>query len=217
MEDQLRRQVDFTSANYTWSHALDYNQNEATFTDTNDQVDPFNLRLEYGNSIYDVPNRFVFSAVLDSPWKADGFKGLLVNGWELAPLFQEQNGVPFTLVTSGSAPGGLLSGINGSGGRQGVPVLQRNFSRLPNSQVMDLRASKHFSFHDRYSVELIGEAFNLFNHQNATSENTTGYRIGGTAAAPTLTYQTNYGAVTNANSNFAYSTRQVQLAARFVF
>src|SRR5947209_7422373 len=81
LNHRLSHNVQF-NANYTWSHALDYNQNEATFTDTNDQVDPFNLRLEYGNSIYDVPNRFVFSAVLDSPWKADGIAGFLINGWE---------------------------------------------------------------------------------------------------------------------------------------
>jgi len=32
-----------------------------------------------------------------------------------------------------------------------------------------------------------------------------------------LNYQTPFGQVTNANSNFAYSPRQVQLGARFIF
>jgi hypothetical protein len=103
-----------------------------------------------------------------------------------------------------------------------LPIVQRNAFRMPNTQVMDLRASKHFTFHDRYGVELIGEAFNLFNHLNATSVNTLGYFTGGTAAAPTLNFNSGtgtsaFGAMTNANSNFAYSTRQVQLAARFTF
>jgi hypothetical protein len=63
----------------------------------------------------------------------------------------------------------------------------------------------------------MGEAFNLFNHFNATGVNTTGYIVGGTAAAPTLTYNPPFGSVTSANSNFAYSTRQIQLGLRFLF
>ena len=228
LNHRMTRHIQF-SANYTWAHALDFVQNEATFTDTNDVFDPFNLRGEYGNSIYDVPNRFVFSAVAEVPWKLEGWKGALANGWELAPLFQMQNGLPYSITTStstGAPPSGtgaLLTGtINGSGGRNGLPIIQRNAFRMPNTQVMDLRASKHFTFHDRYGVELIGEAFNLFNHLNATSVNTLGYFTGGTAAAPTLNFNSGtgtsaFGAMTNANSNFAYSTRQVQLAARFTF
>jgi hypothetical protein len=228
LSHRLTHNVQF-NANYTWAHALDYVQNEATFTDTNDVFDPFNLRGEYGNSIYNVPNRFVFSAVVQSPWKAQGFTGFLLNGWELAPVFQVQNGLPYSITTStgtGAPPGGtgaLLTGtINGSGGRNGLPIIQRNAFRQPNTQVMDLRASKHFTFHDRYGIELIGEAFNLFNHLNATAVNTLGYTTGGTVAAPTLNFNSGtgtsaFGAMTNANSNFAYSTRQVQLAARFTF
>jgi len=226
---RLTHNVQF-NANFTWVHALDFVQNEATFTDTNDVFDPFNLQGEYGNSIYNVPNRFVFSAVLNSPWKAEGVRGLLLNGWELAPVFQVQNGLPYSITTStgtgappGGAAGGLLTGtINGSGGRNGLPVIQRNAFRQPYTQVMDLRASKRFSFHDRYGIEVIGEAFNLFNHLNATAVNTLGYTTGGTAAAPTLTFNggtgtSAFGAMTNANSNFAYSTRQIQLGARFTF
>lgn len=228
LNHRMTRHLQF-SANYTWAHALDFVQNEATFTDTNDVFDPFNLRGEYGNSIYDVPNRFVFNAVAEVPWKLEGWKGALANGWELAPLFQVQSGLPYSITTStatGAPPNGtgaLLTGtINGSGGRNGLPIVQRNAFRMPNTQVMDLRASKHFTFHDRYGVELIGETFNLFNHLNATSVNTLGYTTGGTSAAPTLNFNAGtgtsaFGAMTNANSNFAYSTRQVQLAARFTF
>jgi hypothetical protein len=233
LNHRLSHNVQF-NANYTWAHALDYVQNEATFTDTNDMLDPYNLQGEYGNSIYDVPNRFVFSAVLDSPWKAEGFKGFFVNGWQLAPLFQEQNGLPYSLTTSGNPPSGVPffsggSGINDSGGRKGIPGMQRNSFRLPNSQVMDLRLSKRFIINDRFGAEFIGEAFNLFNHFNPTNQNTLGYSTGcqlnpgatgtctisnGTAV---LNFNSTFGQVTNANSNFAYSPRQVQLAVRLTF
>ena len=234
---RMNKSIEF-SANYTWAHAIDYNQNESTFSDTNDLFDPFNLQLEKGNSIYDVPNRFVFNAVAQTPWKLSGFKGVLANGWEIAPLFQIQSGLPYTITTSGGSPlsgsGAPLStgNINGSGGRNGLPDFQRNSFRFPKTQVMDLRVSKHFTFHDRYGLELLGEAFNLFNHFNVTGISSLGYRTAcqlnagqptgttctvGTTGSAVLNYQTAFGSVTNANSNFAYSQRQVQLGMRFTF
>jgi hypothetical protein len=219
LNHRLSHNVQF-GANYTWAHALDYGQNEATFTDTNDQLDPFNLKLEYGNSIYDVPNRFVFNAVLDSPWNAGGLKGFLLGGWELAPIYQVQNGLPYSLTTSGNAPSTLFSGgagINGSAGRRSIPGVQRNSFRVRNTQVVDLRLSKHIKIHERYEAELLGEAFNLFNHFNPTNQNTLGYSVAGTTAAPVLNFNSTFGQITNANSNFAYTPRQVQLGVRFTF
>jgi len=216
---RLSHNIQF-NANYTWSHALDFIQNEATFTNTNDFLDPFNIHGEYGNSIYNVPNRFVVSAVVNSPWKADGWKGVLVNGWEVAPLFQVQNGLPYSLTTSGNAPVTLFSGgagINGSAGRRSIPGVERNSFHLRNTQVVDLRLSKRFTFMERYAAEFIGEGFNLFNHFNPTNQNTLGYTVGGTAAAPTLTFNNTFGQITNANSNFAYTPRQVQLGIRLLF
>ena len=234
LNHRLSHNIQF-NANYTWAHAIDYVQNEATFTDTNDLLDPFNLKLEKGNSIYNVPNRFIFSAVLDSPWKADGWKGFLVNGWELAPVFQEQNGLPYSLTTSGNPPNGFPTfsggaGINGSAGRRSLANFQRNSFRIQNTQVMDLRLSKRFTWHDRYGAEFIGEAFNLFNHFNPTNQNTLGYSTAcqlnpgatGTCNVTTngiavLNFNNSFGQITNANSNFAYTPRQVQLAVRLTF
>jgi hypothetical protein len=75
-------------ANYTRAHALDFGQNESTFSDTNDLLNPSCLPCEYGNSSFDVRQRFILNAVLDSPWKVKGWAGYLANGWELAPIFQ---------------------------------------------------------------------------------------------------------------------------------
>jgi hypothetical protein len=93
----------------------------------------------------------------------------------------------------------------------------RNYFHMPNTAVLDLRLSKILAVHENYQIELSGEAFNLFNHQNITSLNTTAYTVGGTAAAPTVTYNSGFGTVTNSNSNFAYSQRQIQLGARIRF
>jgi len=216
--------------NYTWSHSLDFGQNGSTFSDTNDLLNPFNIRSEYGNSNFDVRQRSVLNAIIESPWKKEGALGYLVNGWQIAPLYQAQSGLPFSLVTSGSAPGGLSGGVNGSGGRSGIDVIGRNTFRFPRTQVVDLRLSKKFTFAERYSAEVSGQAYNLFNHVNTTGVNNTGYIISanGSATCPTtadpttgtlpcINFSSAFRSVTNANSNFAYSSRQVEIGFKFSF
>jgi len=216
--------------NYTWAHSLDFGQNSSTFSDTNDLLNPFNIRGEYGNSNFDIRQRSVLSAIIGTPWKKEGALGYLINGWQVSPLYQAQSGLPYSLVTSGSAPGGLSSGINGSGGRSGIDVIGRNTFRLPRTQVVDMRISKKFTFAERYNAEFVAQAYNLFNHVNATSVNNTGYVISTsgtlnnvagapacTSAAPCLNFNGPFGTITNANSNFAYSSRQLELGVRFSF
>jgi outer membrane receptor protein involved in Fe transport len=207
-------------AAYTWSHAIDYSQNEATFNDTNDMLDPTNFGLEKGNSIYNVPNRFTFHAVAQSWWHVHGPLGYLANEWEIAPIVQAQTGLPYSLATSGSAPGGASSGINGSGGAARIDITGRNTYKYPGDINADVRLSKHITFAEKYKLELLGELFNLANHQNVTGVNNTGYIIG---SGGTLTFNTDntgtplFGTVTNSDSNFSYSPRQVQLGIRVQF
>jgi hypothetical protein len=69
------------------------------------------------------------------------------------------------------------------------------------------------------NVELIGESFNLPNHVNYTSVSTAMYTVSGSAnaGAGLLTFNNSFGAYNNANSNFIYNPRQIQLGARFNF
>jgi hypothetical protein len=234
MTDHLQ----FTGS-YTWAHALDYGQNGTTFSDTNDLLVPTNIKAEYGNSIFDVRNRFVASAVAESPWKVAGWLGYLTNGWQVAPIYSSQSGLPYSLVTSGTPPkltvGGVTysalgAGVNGSNGRKGIDQIGRNTFRQKRLINMDLRLSKNVQFGERYRVELMAEAFNIFNHQNVTSVSNTGYSISTTgsvtsagsnvpcsAAAPCLSYNSSFGSVTNSNSNIAYTPRQLQIGFRFFF
>jgi hypothetical protein len=234
---------------YTWAHALDFGQNATTFTDTNDLLVPTNIRAEYGNSIFDVRNRFVLSAVAESPWHVGGFLGYLANDWQLAPIYSSQSGLPFSLVTSGTPPSivsvstdpatgnvttttysALGGGVNGSNGRKGIDSVGRNTFRMKRTIVMDLRLSKKIKFGERYTAELLAEAFNIFNHQNVTGVNNTGYivsttgtvstangTVACTSSAPCLSYNSSFKSVTNSNSTFAYSPRQIQIGFRFFF
>lgn len=233
---RMSRHLQF-SGSYTWSHSLDFGQNATTFSDTNDLLLPNNIKPEYGNSIFNVPDRFVFTAIAESPWKSAGWLGYLTNDWELAPIYSSQSGLPYSLVTSGTPPTITLStttdpvtgnittvsakplggGVNGSNGRKGIDFIGRNTFQMKRTIDMDLRLSKKVRFGDRYSAEVLGEAFNLFNHQNVTGVNNTGYFVGGTATAPTLSFNSPFGSVTNSNSNFAYTSRQIQIGFRFLF
>jgi hypothetical protein len=232
---RMSRHVQFMGS-YTWSHSLDFGQNASTFSDTNDLLVPNIIKPEYGNSIFNVPNRVVASAIIESPWHAGGALGYLANDWQFAPIYAAQSGLPYSLVTAGTPPSifttstdpvtgnittvtykALGSGINGSNGRKGIDVIGRNTFQMKRTIDMDLRLSKKVRFGDHYSAEVLGEAFNLFNHQNVTGVNNTGYIIGGTAAAPTLSYNSSFGSVTNSNSNFAYTSRQIQIGFRFLF
>ncbi len=230
-------------ANYTFSHALDFGGNNATFTDTNDLLDPANPRAEYGNSNQNVPNRFVVYAVYQTPNKFTGPLKLLLNDFEIAPSFSAQSGLPYTAQTNGgisfgpsAANGfdpnlnGFGDGVNGSGGSTRIDILGRNQFRQPRTGVLDLRLSKRFDVHEGANLEILVESFNLLNHQNVTNVNSTAYNInannaGGSATSNTLTFNANqtnaalplFGAATNSNNNLVYSPRQVQLGARFHF
>lgn len=232
---RMTKHVQFMGS-YTWSHSLDFGQNATTFSDTNDLLVPTNIHLEYGNSIFNVPNRLVASAIVESPWHVNGPLGYLTNDWQLSPIYAAQSGLPYSLVTSGNPPTSTTSttdpvtgdvttvtikplggGVNGSNGRKGIDVIGRNTFQMKRTINMDVRLSKRVRFGDRYSAEVLGEAFNIFNHQNVTGVNNTGYFVGGTFAAPTLSFNSPFGSVTNSNSNFAYSPRQIQIGFRFLF
>jgi hypothetical protein len=220
-------------ASYTWSHALDYNQNESTQPSTNQPLDPNgSLRSQYGNSEFNIPNRFVGYATLKYPKQFDGLKSYLLDGWNLNPLVQLQNGLPYSLATSSYPSSASAStGWNGAGGSPlYIPNIGRNTLTLRRDEVFDLRAEKHLQFREKYTLQLIGECFNVFNHQNYTGVNNTGYTFGGSESGndnkgytgpqtyfTELQYNPSFATYTNSNSNYAYSPRQVQVAIRLEF
>jgi hypothetical protein len=220
-------------ASYTFSHALDFNQNQSTQASSNQPLDPNgSLRPQYGNSAYNVPNRFVAYATFRYPKTFTGVKSYLLDGWNLNPLVQMQNGLPYSLTTS-SFPSGasVSSGWNGAGGSPAyIPVIGRNTFTLRRAEVFDVRLEKQTQCAEKYTLQMFAEVFNVFNHQNYTGENSTGYTFGGSTAGVTtagytgpqtyttqLQYNPSFGTYTNSNSNYAYSPRQVQVAVRLSF
>ncbi|MGA7245275.1 MAG: TonB-dependent receptor [Terracidiphilus sp.] len=222
------------NANYTWSHALDFGENNTTGASATALLDPSNIKLDYGNSNQNVPNRLTIYAVADSPWHVNGPLGYLLNDFELAPDFQTQSGLPYSVGISGSSaklyPTGSTtqqsiistSSFNGSGGANRIPGLNRNDYQYPKTWFVDLRASKKLVVREHYNLEFLAEAFNLTNHQNVTGVGTTAYTISENTTTHTnnlVQYtSTPFGGITSTdNSNFAFNIRQLQMAVRFTF
>lgn len=230
--------------NYTFSHALDYNQTTATSASANNWIDPYaNAQANYGNSLLNVPHRVVGWMVLTAPGtKGDSGLGYLTNGWSLRPLLSMQSGLPYSALTTGTTPqdcysttyvetngvagcyGAAGTGIAGTSSTSYLPFLGRNTLKLPRNIVVDMRVQKDFKFFEHYNLQLIGEAFNLANHQNVTGVSTSAYAISTTqgqtpgSSLNKLTYSnTSFGVPSSINSNYANSPRLIQLAARIQF
>lgn len=221
-------------ANFTWSHALDYGENNQTSASANALLDPTNLRLDYGNSNQNVPYRIVVSMLGQSPWHFSGPLGYALNDFAIAPGFSTQSGLPYSpgistgnskLYPTGSATQQSIittSSFNGSGGANRLPNIIRNAYPYPHTWGLDLRLSKSLVVREKYSLEFLAEAFNATNHQNVSGLGTTAYQISEDTTNHVNKFipytNTTYGAVTSTdNSNFAYNIRQIQMALRLKF
>jgi hypothetical protein len=240
--------------NYTWSHALDNNQNESTTTLGNGAFDPYNIDgytkgANYGNSSFNVPNRLVAWALINSPnIQQNGWLKWAVNDWSLNPVYQAQNGLPYSATIGNGYPSysAYSSSWNGAGTNYWIPAIGRNTYQLPRTQVVDLKLEKQFTVEAAgkpYHLQLVGEFFNVVNHMNVTGVSSTAYNLSSNSGVTsgcatqmvtgqaqqecsTLTYvpkagvgvnASGFGSVSNADSNFAYSPRQVQLSLRLDF
>ncbi len=233
-------------AYYTYSHAMDWNPNESTTVAGSDVFDPENLSLEYGTSDLDVRHAAAGMLIYEAPWKLRGFAGRLAEGWMLSGTGQFRSGMPYTMRTSGSLPEefnittgaaivGLGPGMNGSGGDNRVYRVGRNTYRYPATWKADLRLGKSFDLGQMRKLELVVDTFNLFNHQNVTELETTGYTIesGSPGSLPTLNFlagpvknaygttekanSTAFGQPLNINANNFFRQRQIQVGVRMRF
>ncbi|MFI5058353.1 MAG: carboxypeptidase regulatory-like domain-containing protein [Candidatus Acidiferrales bacterium] len=81
-------------ASYTWSKTMD---NASSFEDA---LNPFNFNATYGLSKYDARHRFVFNFVWELPVpKYSGFKGKLLDGWEISGIETLQRGFPIRITS----------------------------------------------------------------------------------------------------------------------
>ena len=214
-------------ANYTWSHSLDFAQNANTQGAAESWYDPYaNPRVNYGDSQWNIPNRFVAYALYNFPnLHSSNLLKWVVNDWSLNDSFQMQNGLPFTAGVSGRPTSALNTSWNGTGGPSIIPQIGYDTYKYPRRIVDDARVQKSFVFEGSRtirSVDLILNAFNVANHQNITAFAASYlYSLSGTTATYTGVNGTgnkSFMVPSNSNSsNFTYSPRNVEIAARINF
>lgn len=175
--------------NHTWSKALDDDQVQGsygTFYGGNPVLDPNNLHNEYGRSDVDVRNRFVGTLL----WKPQIIQNNVfmkhgLDGFTFSGTATEQTGFPIVagMFTPGSvlksnppaADGNIYGGAISSGsgfpttGRP--PQIQRNSLPGPGIHNLDFRLTRDIPIHEKISMQIIGEAFNLTNHMIVTGVN----------------------------------------------
>jgi hypothetical protein len=136
--------------------------------------------------------------------------------------------------------------MNGSGGDNRVYGMGsdnvfynigRNTYRYPATWKIDLRLAKSIDLGGLRKLEVLAESFNLFNHQNVTELETTGYYLepgSSEGTLPTLTFLTGpvtnsttgnvtkanttaFGQPLNINATNFYRERQLQFGLRMRF
>lgn len=234
--------------NYTVARAKDDGQVQGatgTFSGSSDvALDPYNQNTEWGDSDYDQRQRFVASLLYAPTFKIDNSTlSYIVNGFGLSgivtissPLPQNAldassnfstfspsivvGGVKFTGIDGGVTGG---SSLNASAAGSRTPVFPKNFFRGPTQiRDVDFRITRDFRlYRERYKLEIIAEAFNLFNHTMVSTVNQQAYAESnpatGSTANPTLTPQASLFLTTTATSNALNTARQLQISGKFFF
>jgi Carboxypeptidase regulatory-like domain len=210
-------------ASYTLSKAVDDSQTSQTFTTANVPFNVFDPKAERGRSRFDRRHKFIVSAVYAPRVKVDSkLATALIDGWSIAPVFQYYTGLPYDGNVSGSlaplvTPSGNINStagsLNGAGSSSNrLPLLKRNAFTAPGVKNFDLRLSRKFYIKEGFNVEILGEAFNLFNRTQFTGVNTTMYNLSGN----TLNFDPTFGTLSEAGGTL-YRERQVQLGLRLQF
>ncbi|MBI1746413.1 MAG: TonB-dependent receptor [Acidobacteria bacterium] len=171
-------------ASYSWSKAIDDTSDFISDLQPNNQLD---LRNERSLSSFDQRQRFVLSGVLDSPFKGGVDQPLyarFLTNIVVAPILTIGAGHPFNLLFGDDLNGDLNFNVDRPIAltRDGRPVLTssgkpifagRNTGVGPDFISMDVRVAKRIGLPGKESnnLELIVEAFNLFNHPNFSGIN----------------------------------------------
>jgi Carboxypeptidase regulatory-like domain/TonB dependent receptor len=225
--------------NYTFSKALDDGQTagtNGTFFGTDGVLDPYNFKGDYSYSDLDQRHRFVGIVIWEPTYAKDLSSAVarqLLNGWSASTIVVAATGQPYNANIGNSTLG---TAIQGDGGMTGAEVstfatatggraswLARNSFNLPNLTNVDLRLGRGFSFHEKYRLNFVVDAFNLFNHTIVSAVNTTGYAYFGpglgACAGHTnrcLVPSSSFGS-RSTTSSLLYGARQLQFGARFKF
>jgi hypothetical protein len=200
-------------------------------------ADQFNLDFNRAAAPTDQRHRFVINGV----WNLPGGKlenraaRLLFGGFRLSGIYTAESGRPFAAIISvpnipftlNGAQYNGFGGLRGQGGgndRNLAPNIERNSDYGDANYRLDLRVARDIKLGEKFTLELIGESFNLFNRSNFNGFRSTRYEAQATTvntplATPIILVERTDFALENNNGSQPDGTnaRRFQLAARFRF
>jgi outer membrane receptor protein involved in Fe transport len=205
---------------YTYSKAMD-NKPDATAVvpqssdDAKFASDPQDFGADWAYGDNDVRHRITLSGL----WNLDYAYGMensvlcwLFSGWTISGVVSFQTGTPYSLAINGD--------LNNDGNTRNdrVPGTGRNQERLPSLLSVDPRLSKHIPI-GPVDLEIIAEAFNVFNAKNVIGLQSIQYRFANGVLAPNATFLQPCSGGQGCTAAIAASTgpRIVQLAGKVSF
>jgi Carboxypeptidase regulatory-like domain/TonB dependent receptor len=228
--------------NYTFSKSIDDGAvagANGTFFGTDWPLDPKNQKQENSLSDLNQKQRFVaslvytpqvFKKLTDKPLR------LALDGFSFSGVVTESTGQPVFAQISGFPSGGVDYGVTGgeitnTGGSTGgrPPQVGRNVYIGPPLHNVDFRIMRQFAITEKYRLQVLGEAFNIFNHTNFSAVNGTAFNyaaVGAATCPASIAGSTNGCIVPNptfllptgsSSANGLYTARQLQVSAKFVF
>jgi hypothetical protein len=228
--------------NYTFSKAEDDGAvagASGTFFGTDPPLDPKNQKQEESLSDLNQKHRLVASVVWAPPYARslqNKALRLLLDGYSFSSVGTFASGQPLFVTISGFPSGGVDSGVTGgeitnTGGTTGgrPPQVGRNIYIGPSLYQVDFRIMRQFTLHENFKLQFLAEAFNIFNHTNISSVNTTAFNyatVGGSGCPASVAAGSNGCIIPNtafeaptasSASNGLYTARQLQFSAKLVF
>ncbi len=225
-------------ASYTWSHDLDMT------TDSNGggaPMNPYNIWEDYGNSNWNIPNRFVSTVVYSLP-TFSSFNPVIhsvLGGWQMNDIFTLQSGIPINVtmsqdiantgsgnqrpnrIGSPSANCGFATITNCIKLSPYAPPANYTYGNLARNQISgpsyfdtDFSLFKSIPITKRAIFELRGEAFNLLNHPQFSNPNSV-IPVSGSFSRGFTFSRGNFGTITSTAGNT--NMRVIQLAGKLVF
>ena len=213
---------------YTWSHCLDYADNDVPGT----IVNAYNLGAEYGNCGFDIRHMFIVHYAYALPFfkGATGTKRTTLGGWQVSGISTFYTGLPLTVTFPGDpaevGTSGYRANLIGNpnhGSGIGTAAMWFNtgaFAPVPTGQFgngarntvwgqginnWDISLFKDFAVihfpgsNEGATIQLRLETFNTFNHTQFNG------------------YFTSYGQTGFGAPNSTRAPRAIQLGAKFLF
>jgi len=221
--------------NYTWSPAIDdatqqgaSNNISSTF---NNATFNGNYPLDKGSSTLDQRHRLSINWL----WKptfttsTSTFSRYFVNGWELSGIttIASAHPVTATMASVSTSANAIFNGItlanstlNGSGGWNRVPFLPVGGIDVDQTYNVDARITRAIPFSERVKMNLLFEAFNVFNTIHNTAVQTQAYTASaGGILKPVLSGGVSHVGDGNASQGFPDGTnaRRMQVGLRVTF